>query len=348
MTKIKKQKKVRKSRSLKSKQLPSQSSSLNTKRLVINIFIIVCILLLAVPFAIPILFMIMMLFSLSGLLEPELLVVNVAILTSVLVVVYFSFAKIKPKPRKVNIMIVTLLATTVAILALSPFTIPIYQQYRVVHVSQAMKEYLESKYNEVFIIEHAVYGGGGYIGATIGVTAEAYPKNYPNYRFTISEDYNKRLVEDYAEKYGEQVEAAVTLQLTKELQTAFNGRLAVDSVNQNSSIYVRIDEPFRANKWNEIEPIMKKSVEILNHDLYKAYTYTFVVSNPKGIYDIYSPPDAFDCAFSPSVRSDANRMFNTIRYCVSVYNNDSKVKEKIQSQYWHETPSRPKSWLNPQ
>lgn len=304
----------------------SSSTGIDVRRVGIGIIALACLPFVAMLVLVG-LFLLVPFFA-SDLSAPELVIVHSALIAGTLGLVHILYAKKQQKRQRVKVLGMTLFASIIGVLALSYFTVPVYQQYRAAYVPSVMEEYLEKKYHEDFIIEKGVYKTPEYFGDSRGVSATAYLANDPDSRFTISEDYGG-FSEDFLKKYGKKVEHTISTNLAAKFNTLFGGRLIVKRVSYaggrsqdillNNTIMVYINEPFTQDNWQEIKTILRQSAAITNESLYQSYNYYFSVTNTPDVISYEADPKEFNCMITPS-QKNGELLDRAIAECERDYN----------------------------
>ena len=306
----------------------------NTISIVIALLIVLVFLYIMFPSANAIGFLLIPFFA-SDLSEPPLMLFCLVFIAAVLALAYY-FVRKERIAHKAAVLWGAFAVSVIAVLIMSPITIPIYQKYRVTRVPPLMEKYLEDRYTDDFTVVEAKYQSVQILGDAKGVRAVAYPSGNPEYRFTIREGHDKEFIETYVEQYGEKMEKAVTAQLTRDLKEAFGDRLVLeslsiressmmltgspDSISSAKSIKVVIRERFAAVKWPEYKKLLVQSSVLLNKPPYSAYQYWVSIKETEPELHAPSTPDRFYCDLLPSQRNTSEKLERRLTYCIDSYN----------------------------
>lgn len=279
-------------------------------------------------------------FSITDLSEPPLVLFNIALISFLVAITYVIFARKQSGTKKRVTLIGAFIFSVAMTLFLAHFTVPVYQDYQVKHIPPQMEKYLEDRYDEDFTVVDANYRSVRILGDAKGVYAYAYPTQHAEYRFTIHEGHDKEFVERYIEQYGAKMEAITTTQLKSDLKRLFDDRIILQNVSirempafealpgeisSPKSISLAVREQFTANNWPTYKKLIVRINQLLNEEPYKSYQYHFDISET----DKFSTTEAFYCDFLPEQRNTTSKFEKRLDYCIKSYNDYSKNSPKI-------------------
>ncbi len=278
-----------------------------TNRTIYIILILVaCILCIPIYPAIPFL---LLPFALSDLSEPLVVLFNGIIVAVILTTFYQLKAKKATQQKRRALMVAAFFMSIIFVWSLSFVTVPAYQRIQVAVKPAKMAAHLEKRYGEEFMVENAKYKSVKILGDAKGVSATAYPKNNPTYKFVIYEDHGKVIRDNYYDLYSEKIEDDITKQLEADLVQFNEPLMVLESVSllyldyppgqpMEKSISININEDFVSANWKHYEEIVDKTVELLNRKPYDSFAYFLSIG--KG-HD-YIHDNSFYCDFSPKQR----------------------------------------------
>ena len=274
-------------------------------------------------------------FAISDLSEPPLVLFNIALISFLVATTYVLFARKQSGTKKKVTLIGAFIFSIAVTLFLAHFTVPTYQNYQVKHIPPQMEKFLEDRYDEDFTVVDASYRSVRILGDAKGVYAYAYPTQHAEYRFAIHEGHDKEFIEDYIKQYGAKIEAITTTQLKSDLKRLFDERIILQHVgitemsafeilpgeiSSPKSISLAVREQFTADNWPTYKKLIVRMNQLLNEEPYKSYQYYFDI----GETDKSSAPEAFYCNFLPEQRNTTTKFETRLDYCVKSYNDASK------------------------